>query len=182
MKPLGRRVLVQRKSLIREGKIHLPDSYWQQFFYGVVLDTGGGCDKSLYKDVTIWAEWNGNVQQLEKDIYLIDESSILLRQYYGRWVPLRNNILIRRDNKEEVSPGGIIITDLARQKTQSLFGTVISKGLGCNINVEPGDYIHLTDWDVTHKEIGIMGNYDLIVNQKFIACKICSHSESIQNH
>ena len=70
----------------------------------------------------------------------------------------------------------MIITNQQRENTQSLFGTVIALGYKDNkiieSNVQSGDYIMLTDWHETHREIKLYNNYMLTVYNKFIAAKV----------
>lgn len=176
MKPTCRRVLVEEKVPVYEGKIIFPQTYWKKFFYGIVKRSADDCDKSLTEGTFILGEWNGSKKELEKGLWLVEEDSILLIKRETKWHPLGKRVMIIRDNDETITDSGVIITNQLRENTQSLYGTVVSLGYKDNkiieSNVSPGDYIKLRDWDVLHKEIGLHGQYMLSVLERDIICKI----------
>jgi co-chaperonin GroES (HSP10) len=176
IRPLSRRVLVQRKVPVYEGKLFIPPAYQGKFFYGLVLDVSDDCDKSITKDSFILIEWNGNKQELQKNIWLVDETSVVLVKKETIWKAIGNRILLLRDNKEKKTEAGLLITDQQRENTQSLYGTVISLGYKDNEEIvselSPGDYVCITEWNPHHKEVGLYGQYLLSVRTKDIACRI----------
>lgn len=176
LNPVSKKVLVEHKIPIYEGKIIFPETYKTKFFYAIVVEAAPDCDKTLTKDTFILAEWNGNKQQMDGNFWLVDESSIILVQRVAKWHPFGNRVMIIRDNDEKRTEAGLIITNQQRENTQSLYGTVIALGYKDNkiieSNVKSGDYIMLTDWHETHREIKLYNNYMLTVYNKFIAAKV----------
>lgn len=173
---MSRRLLVQRKVPVYEGKLIIPQTYEGKFFYGIVLDVSDDCDKSITKDSFVLIEWNGNKQELEKNIWLVDFDSVVLIKKETMWKAIGRRVLLLRDNKEKKTEAGLLITDQQRENTQSLYGTVISLGYKDNEEIKcelsPGDYVCLTEWNLYHKEVGLYGQYMLSVRVKDIACKV----------
>jgi co-chaperonin GroES (HSP10) len=167
---------VEHKIPVYEGKIIFPQTYKGKFFYAMVLEVADDCNKTITKESMVLIEWNGNKKQLDGNIWLVDESSILLVKREAKWCPIGRKVMIIRDNKEKRTSAGLIITDQLKENTQSLYGTIMAFGWDKNVKVEHdlqiGDYICLTEWKPTHKEIALYDNYILVVDIKDIACKI----------
>ena len=83
--------------------------------------------------------------------------------------PLGSRVVIRRADTEEVTPGGIIIPEAAKERPSE--GTVVSVGTGDRkesgelipFDVSPGDTILFGKWSGT--EISVDGE-DLLIMQE----------------
>ena len=90
-------------------------------------------------------------------------------QEIDKFKPLRDNILVKRIEGDNVTSGGIIIPDTAKEKPQA--GTVVAVGDGARdktghiipMEVKLGDKVLFTKWGGT--EIKLDGEQYLVMKQ-----------------
>lgn len=58
--------------------------------------------------------------------------------------PLGNQVLIDPRPREEVSPGGVILPEIAQRDSQQ--GRVVAVGTGCREELTPGDVVLFKKW------------------------------------
>ena len=91
-------------------------------------------------------------------------------------VPLRDRVLIRRNEEQEMKKGGIIIPDTAREKPQEAEviavgkGRISDEGKVIPLAVKKGDKVLIGKFSGTEVEIG--GIDHVIVREEEILAKI----------
>jgi chaperonin GroES len=91
-------------------------------------------------------------------------------------VPLRDRVLIRRNEEQEMKKGGIIIPDTAREKPQEAEviavgkGRISDEGKVIPLTVKKGDKVLIGKFSGTEVEIG--GIDHVIVREEEILAKI----------
>jgi len=91
--------------------------------------------------------------------------------------PLHNNVIIKRRDPEQVTPGGIIIADDAQSK--NLRGEVLAvgpgrmndKGVRLEVSAKPGDVVLLANEYAGH-EVTLAGEKYLIVRDDEITAVV----------
>lgn len=165
---------------MHEGRIILPDNYWQKFFYGFVVGKADAVDKSIQIDDLCLFSWTANKNRLPidfspaKDLFVFNENDVILVRDKKIMRPFGKRVLISRDNTEK-KVGNIVFHELSQSKLSSLYGVVKTLGTKNGViesNLKVGDYVRIEKWDLSIYEIEVDGKYCLSVPEKLISCVI----------
>ena len=152
---------------LREGKIHLPDEFYQKSLFVAIQDVGNKVkDSFIVPDRIVMLSPSCMRTIIDKEHFFFKESDIIAVKH-DVIRPFGKRALIKRFNHEQVSKGGIIIPDCHDSADQSLEGILLYSGMVngrlVELPVPCGEKVKIEKWSMNLIEIDINGEYYLSV-------------------
>lgn len=185
-KPLGNWVVLEMNKSRKHKLIELPDAIANNSPMARILKAGPNMPKTLGVGQIIvdgssgkWRRSHGfNDSKTGLKCYICPWDAIVARIYEGKTIPIGRRILVERVFDKPKSDGGIAIPDLAMDNLQSMKVKIIrygltQKGNDFKTNGLPsvGTICKIAKWEMHIVELGILGQYHLIVQEEDLEYK-----------